>query len=232
MQTTTSAIAAAGKQTCPQTCPLCRDAAAAPLATVMNRWYLHCAHCGLAFMSPADRLSTEEEQSHYRHHRNTPTDPGYRRFLSKVTVPLIPLLRPRACGLDYGCGPGPTLSVMLREAGFKVSDYDPCFAPHQSLLSRTYDFITCTEAAEHFHEPAEEFGRLDRLLRPGGCLAVMTETYSNPDTFADWWYVRDPTHVCFYAAETMTWIANQRSWRAIPHTQNVTFFIKPALFYD
>jgi hypothetical protein len=32
-------------------------------------------------------------------------------------------------GLDYGCGPGPTLSSMFREKGFKMADYDLFFKP-------------------------------------------------------------------------------------------------------
>jgi len=47
------------------------------------------------------------------------------------------------------------------------------FRPGSEALTRTCDFITCTEVAEHFHRPADEFRRLDALLKPGGWLALM-----------------------------------------------------------
>jgi len=49
-------------------------------------------------------------------------DPRYRRFLARLAEPLIAHLPKGARGLDFGCGPGPTLSLMLREAGFACAD--------------------------------------------------------------------------------------------------------------
>jgi 2-polyprenyl-3-methyl-5-hydroxy-6-metoxy-1,4-benzoquinol methylase len=48
--------------------------------------------------------------------------------------------------------------------------FDPLFFPDPEPLGDLYDFITCTETIEHFHRPAEEFARLDRMLRPGGVM--------------------------------------------------------------
>ena len=39
-----------------------------------------------------------------------------------------------------------------------------------------YDFITCTETAEHFVAPRDDFLRLDGMLARGAWLGVMTET--------------------------------------------------------
>ena len=95
-------------------------------------------------------------------------DPGYRRFLSKLADPLRGRLAPGAHGLDYGCGPGPALAAMLREAGHEMALYDPVYYPDTAPLQARYDFVTCTEVAEHFHAPAQEFDRMGALLRPGG----------------------------------------------------------------
>lgn len=126
-------------------------------------------------------------------------------------------------GLDFGSGPGPTLSEMLGEAGFCVKVYDPFFAPDAQALNDTYDFITCTETAEHFFHPAHEFDRLHRMLRPGGWLALMTEHYED-QPFEQWWYARDPTHACFYRARTMTWLADHYRWRMVTPHRNVRMF--------
>ncbi|MDA1381669.1 methyltransferase domain-containing protein [Plesiomonas shigelloides subsp. oncorhynchi] len=55
--------------------------------------------------------------------------------------------------MDFGCGPGPLLAQMLEEAGFRMHKYDPYFHPERATLAREYDFVTCTEVAEHFMPP-------------------------------------------------------------------------------
>ncbi len=134
-------------------------------------------------------------------------------------------MEPPATGLDYGAGPGPTLSIMLEECGFEVAIYDPFFAPRPGALNRTYDFITCTETAEHFHAPRTEFDRLYNLLTPGGWLAVMTQWADEKD-FQRWSYARDVTHVCFYRADTMAWIADHFGYKFETPRPNVALFQK------
>lgn len=188
-------------------CPLCLDARPQASETVHGRMLLDCPVCRLLYVHPAHHLDAERERAHYGLHQNHPSDAGYRRFLSRVAQPVLSRVVRGATGLDYGCGPGPTLSVMLEESGLKVHDYDPFFAPDVRALERDYDFVTCTEVVEHFSRPRLEFERLRRLLRPGGLLAVMTEVLQPDRDVATWGYARDPTHVCFYRWETFEWIA-------------------------
>jgi SAM-dependent methyltransferase len=178
-------------------------------------------------MGAAHRLDADAERARYEAHHNDPSDPRYRAFLGRLLAPLVARLAAGAEGLDYGAGPGPTLSLMLAEAGFATSVYDPFFAPDRTVLDRSYDFITCTETAEHFYAPAEEFDRLDRLLRPGGWLAIMTEMRDDDRPFGSWWYVRDATHVCFYHPATMDCIAAKYGWHIERPYRTVTLFQKP-----
>lgn len=196
-------------------------------ASAHRRSYFECRVCGLVHLAPAQRLDPAAERQHYGTHRNDPHDPGYRGFLGRVADPLIERLPPGAVGLDYGSGPGPALSLLLGERGFPVECYDPYFAPARAVLERTYDFVTCTETAEHFYSPAEEFDRLDALVRPGGWLGVMTEILREGRDFQQWRYARDPTHVCFYRVSTMEWIAARYGWSLeLPHP-DVALFRKP-----
>ena len=71
---------------------------------------------------------------------------------------------------------------MLIQEGFKVSLYDPFFYPSKDVLTNQYDFITCTETVEHFHDPYKEFNILDDLLKPGGWLGVMTSFFQTGDS--------------------------------------------------
>lgn len=208
-------------------CPLCLATPAPLLAELHSRRYHGCERCGLVAMDPRDRLGREEELAHYGTHENDPTDTRYRSFLDRLAEPLVERLPPGARGLDYGSGPGPTLSLMLEERGFPTADYDPFFAPDRGVVERSYDFIACTETLEHFFDPRGELERLDALLRPGGWLGVMTQLLEDGVSFDDWHYVRDPTHVSFYRPRTMSWIAAWRGWSVELAGRGAVLFHKP-----
>lgn len=209
-------------------CSLCESPAVTAFAAVHGRRYGSCAACGLIQMAREDHLTPAAELAHYTLHQNDPADQGYRAFLDRLCRPLVEHLTTGAAGLDYGSGPGPTLSVMLAEQGFPTRVYDPFFADDTDALGQAHDFITCTETAEHFADPAGEFERLDRLLKPGGWLAVMTEVYRGHRPFAEWRYARDPTHLCFYRPETMAWIAERFGYRMMEPHPTVRLFEKLA----
>jgi SAM-dependent methyltransferase len=180
------------------------------------------------FLDPARRPTPEAERAHYRLHRNDPDDGRYRRFLSKLADPLLARLAPGASGLDYGCGPGPALAAMLEEAGHETALYDPVFRPDPAPLSRSHDFVCCTETAEHFHRPAAEFARLRTLVRPGGWLALMTCFQTDDARFEGWHYRADPTHVTFYRAETFRHLARCWGWSCEIPVKDVALLRRPA----
>ena len=211
----------------PQQCPVCRSTGVRPLLRVDGRDYWRCERCEASFLDPRQLPDPGEERAHYLLHRNDPADPAYRRFLARLAVPLLARLAPGSEGLDYGCGPGPALAAMLREAGHRVALYDPFFHPDPAALGRAYRFIVCTEVVEHFHAPAQEFDRLDRLLAPGGWLAIMTCFQTEDARFAAWHYRRDPTHVVFYREHTLRTIAAQRGWACEIPARDVALLRKP-----
>lgn len=196
----------------PTSCPVCSALSPCSFQEFHGRAYWRCEICEARFLDPRQFPNAEEERAHYLNHDNNPDDPGYRRFLSKLALPLLQKLSPGLSGLDYGSGPGPALAMMLEEAGHRMALYDPFFFPDETVLDETYDVITCTEVAEHFHRPSDEFDRLDRLLRPGGWLGIMTCFQTDDDRFASWHYRRDPTHVVFYRATTFHHLAQERDW--------------------
>lgn len=204
-------------------CPLCRAAESGLHARAHGRPHFACRACGLIFVPPSHHPDRKTERRRYETHDNDPDDPRYRAFLNRAAEPLAERVEPPASGLDYGAGPGPTLSVMLEERGYRMEIYDPFFAPHTEVLDRRYDFITCTETAEHFHRPAEEFERFDEMLKPGGWLALMTQ-WADGKNFERWSYARDVTHVCFYRARTMDWIAGRFGWRLVAPRPDVALF--------
>jgi len=208
-------------------CVVCELSICVSFLTVDERDYWRCPACLATFLDPSQLPSAEIELAQYKLHRNDPNDAGYRIFLDRVAQPLLTRLTAGSRGLDFGCGPGPVLAAMLRDAGHNVALFDPFFCPDPAVLNDTYDFITCTEVAEHFHHPAQSFNQLNGLLKPGGWLAVMTTLQVDDAGFANWYYRRDPTHVVFYRQATLQTIAQRFGWDYVYTGHNASLMFKP-----
>lgn len=208
-------------------CPLC---AASCISDIFYsdrlREYYRCPKCFLIFVPPQFFLSPEEEKNEYDLHQNSSADSGYRQFLSNLFTPMQKRIQPGSKGLDFGSGPGPTLSVMFEEKGYDVALYDPIYAPDRSVLNCRYDFICASEVLEHFREPAADLSLLWSLLKTGGWLGIMTGMARDRDAFAGWRYKDDRSHIVFFSENTMAWIAEK--WRAklMVSGRNVTLFQK------
>ncbi len=209
-------------------CRLCHNNDTVGFAKTNNRNYLTCNNCQLVFVTRSQLPDLKTERAEYRLHNNDPDDEGYRAHLSKLTVPLVADLPKTAKGLDFGCGPGPAISVMLGEQGYQVADYDPAFYADEALLQQQYDFIACTEVVEHFHHPAKDFELLSRLLKPGGRLGIMTQMLSDEIDFERWYYAREISHVAFYSAATMAWIGERFGWQVEVSGTGVVLFETPS----
>lgn len=209
-------------------CVVCEASSAQVFMAIADRTYFRCAACEATFLDPAALPDRALEHAQYRLHQNDIANPGYRRFLSRLTTPLLECLAPAQAGLDYGCGPGPALAAMLSEAGHHMTVYDPLFFNDVAALEKRYDFITCSEVAEHFHDPAAEFARLERMLAAGGWMAFMTAFQTDDSAFANWHYRRDPTHVVFYREATFKAIARRHRLQCRIPCPNVALLHKPA----
>ena len=207
-------------------CNLCRSDAASCFDTIDNKTYWSCGICGCKYLDKSYFVDAQEEEKRYLEHNNDVNNAEYRAFLSKLSNPLKEKIPLGAHGLDFGCGTGPALADILIKEGFKVSLYDPFFYPDKGALSKQYDFITCTETAEHFHDPYKEFNTLDSLLKPGAWLGVMTSFLTSDEKFENWYYRRDPTHVTFYCEKTFQVIASQRNWKCEIQSKDVVLLQK------
>ncbi len=193
-------------------CPLCGEATGLFHSDRVRR-YRRCQSCALISVPAAQHVAPAAEKAYYDQHDNDPADAGYRRFLSRAAEAVQARVAPPAIGLDFGSGPGPTLSVMLEEAGYTVALYDKFYAADSSVFKAQYDFITATEVFEHLDAPADTLNQLLACLRPGGWLIVMTKRAQDKASFARWHYIHDPTHIAFFSDETFEWIAEQWNLR-------------------
>lgn len=190
-------------------CPLCKTTGAFFYHSDKRRDYYHCNVCDLVFVPKQFHLSPEAERREYDLHENSPDDQGYRKFLSRLFIPMRERLKPGMTGLDFGCGPGPALAAMFTETGFDMKVYDPFYAPDKAALKDEYDFISCTETVEHFASPAKEFDLLFSLLKQNSILGIMTKLISTPEAFKAWHYINDSTHIAFYSRITFEWLSDK-----------------------
>jgi len=193
--------------TVPECCPLCHNEKIELFCVDKHRSYYRCVNCELVFVAAGDFFTSAQEKLVYDQHQNSPEDVAYRRFLSRLFEPMQQLIAPHSRGLDFGSGPGPTLSVMFTEAGHTRDIYDRFYARDHKVWEREYAFISASEVVEHLHRPAFELERLWNHLQHGGILGIMTKMVLDVQAFSRWHYKNDPTHVTFFSPPTFRWLA-------------------------
>jgi 2-polyprenyl-3-methyl-5-hydroxy-6-metoxy-1,4-benzoquinol methylase len=155
------------------------------------------------FVDPQSCPNYDQERARYQTHNNNFEDEGYRNFLKPFWQPFETKAPCKI--LDFGSGPQPALSEQLRRLGHRVWSYDPFFAPLYPQ-DQKFDFIFCCEVIEHCRDPLSEIKKMLSVLKPNGEIWIRTELLEL-SKFPTWWYVRDPTHICFFSEKTFREIA-------------------------
>lgn len=206
-------------------CPLCQEDTSRVYFNYQKSdkifKYLQCNNCLLIFMDKNTLLEPTVESLRYQHHKNDIRTSGYEKFLRELINPILEQVDKTSVGLDYGSGPYPMLSEIIKEDGYKIEIYDPFFANDKSKLVKSYDYITCCEVAEHFYNPNKEFKRLKNMLRINGILGIRTGILTKDINFESWYYKEDDTHVVFYTPESIKWICEHFHFQNIYKENNV-----------
>lgn len=198
-------------------CSLCHSINVQLLERSDHRIYYSCDTCALIFADPKYHLSAGEEKERYLNHQNSLEDEKYLNFLGRAIEPALTYLNNSMSGLDYGCGPVTAIQYVLEKYHISCDSYDPIF--HSIKLHPPYDFIFSTEVFEHFFKPDVEVGKLNNMLESEGYLIVMTEFHKGAVHFKNWYYPRDPSHVCFYNLNTFLFISKKLNYKVI-YTDN------------
>lgn len=208
-------------------CPLCHHSEnTVKHVKKTGEVYRDCSHCQLIFLEESFLPSADKEMSHYMTHNNDVHDKGYQNFVSPIVNYILEHIPNEKHGLDFGAGPGPVITHLLEKQGYEMTLYDPFFRSDEFSLNRKYDFIVACEVIEHFHTPAKDFRTLRSVLKEEGSLAIMTDFYDDSIDFGNWYYHRDPTHVCFYRIETMSWISSNFNFKEVLRIGPRTIILK------
>ena len=210
------------------TCPLCHSKDALPFFKDRLNHFWQFKNCSGLYRDPANLPKPAEEKARYLTHNNDVNDPGYRKFVSSIVNYVLSNFSTQSKGLDYGAGTGPVAAVMLEEAGYSISLYDPFFHPQTSPLDHSYDFIICCEVMEHFQDPKIEFEKLYALLNPGGALICKTDLYAANIDFKKWYYKNDPTHVFIYHKNSVEQLAASQGYELNFLDERTVVFKRPA----
>lgn len=170
-----------------------------------------------------NRLS---EKSRYDLHQNDSADMGYREFVSPITNAVVDNHNSTDIGLDFGSGKDSAVANILTDKGFQLYEFDPFYKNEANLLDTQYDYITCCEVIEHFHQPKKEFELLHKLLKPRGRLYCMTYIYNANIDFDKWYYKNDITHTFIYQEGTLRWIAKHFNFSDIEIINRLIIFTK------
>jgi SAM-dependent methyltransferase len=167
-------------------------------------------------------LLPEDEAARYRLHHNSLLNEGYvRTFIDKIGL-IHQYCTDARTVLDYGCGTEPVLAELLKLEGFVCDFYDPNFFP--GLPNSSYNLVISTEVFEHLRDIMSEISNMRALLDHAGFLAVMTSFHDPVKNIENWWYLGDPTHICFFGKHTFEWIAEKFGFNII-YSNNKNFII-------
>lgn len=190
-------------------CKICGTPTTSFRIDQMNILFHECSFCEFIFKDESHYITEEKELEKYDMHHNDDDNIGYVNFLTNfVDAAVMPYIK-SGSALDFGSGPNPVLSRILSEKyPFQVDIYDLHYSKDKIYESKKYQLITSTEVVEHLANPLEYFELFHSLLLPKGILSIMTLFYpKDKKQFANWFYIRDVTHLSFFTPKTLEQIA-------------------------
>lgn len=210
-------------------CIICQSQVEATYDEKLDLTFYRCLHCEFVHQDPTTHVDGVKEKEQYDFHDNSFENEGYVDYLTKFMDSYVVPLNKAGAALDFGSGPGPVLSELLKKHFELVLHYDPYYHPDESYKKKTFDVITSTEVAEHFSDPLKEFRHLKSLLREDGYLVIMTSFRTmDMEEFLGWWYRRDSTHISFYRVKTFEEIARQLGLKIVSHNEKNVIILKRA----
>jgi len=191
-----------------------------------------CRRCTHAFCSPLPKNIYKNYEDvvdkEYLRHSQT------RRLSSQSVLNIIKRYIPSGKLLDVGCATGDFLEV-ARDFGYAVEGLELShwssaivrrkgMKVHKELLKslssrfpRRFDVITMWGVIEHFQNPLAEMIYINKLLKPGGILAVWTGDVNGIMSRIlgrRWWYWQGQ-HIQYFTHASLNYLANTSGFKHI-----------------
>ncbi|OQY35446.1 MAG: hypothetical protein B6241_00660 [Spirochaetaceae bacterium 4572_59] len=178
-----------------------------------NRNFYLCPDCSLIFQGRASLPDELEEKARYELHHNSGGDQGYISWLERFISEGMDPWYSGGAVLDFGSGPRPVLTDMLKRKGLDVCSYDKYFSPTWPE-GRTFSCILLSEVLEHLVDPLSEFRKIASLSETGAKIILQSAFLQNYDKkcFGSWWYKEDVTHIRFYSASSLQMLGLKSGW--------------------
>ena len=210
-------------------CKVCRASSQIIKDRKKNLHYYRCESCGFVSLDDCFMIDRELEKKQYDYHNNGFESEGYvQMFEDFIEEAISSYLKNIETALDFGSGPGPVLSELLKRRGLEVDIYDLYFSPEKVYESKSYDLITSTEVFEHLAKPLDILEMLVEHINPNGYLALMTKfPPKDNQAFLNWWYRRDPTHISFFTPKSFEIMAEKVGLKVLKIVnENIVVFQK------
>lgn len=188
--------------------------------------YCRCTECDYIFLDEKFYIDEARERLHYDKHHNNFSCHGYVEMFEDLIDEFVPLSEIEDA-LDFGCGEGEVLPVLLERNRVSCDRYDLFYFPQKVYKDRSYDLIVSTEVVEHLESPFEVLKELTSHLKEDAYLLLMTRFHpQNDEKFLEWFYIRDITHIGFFSLETFEYLADKLSLEIVKHNSKNTILLR------
>lgn len=208
-------------------CKICSSNTTSITDAKTQKIYHKCPECRYISLDEAFYVDEDREKKHYDKHHNTLESLGYvKMFEDLVEEFVLPCKSEIKSALDFGCGEGEVLPIVLQRSGVACDRYDLFYFPTKVYEGKKYDLIASTEVFEHLSSPIEVFKKLLSHLEKNGYLLLMSAFHpDNDEEFLKWWYIRDVTHIGFFNIKTFEYMAQKFGVTIIKHNfKNIVLF--------
>lgn len=191
--------------------------------------YYRCEECDYIFLDDIHYLDAGLEKEHYDNHENNLESLGYVDMFENLIEEFISIdAKEIKTALDFGCGEGEVLPILLERRGIFCDRYDLFYFPQKVYKNKKYDLIVSTEVIEHLASPLDTLKELLLHLNKDGYLLLMTYFHpSDDEKFLKWFYIKDITHIGFFSIKTFEYMASELSLKIIKHnSKNSIMFRK------
>lgn len=213
-------------------CKICDKDTVSIIDPKSKKSYYKCVTCRYIYLDESFYVDDEREKKHYDKHHNSFESSGYvKMFEDLIEEFVLPYKKSINTALDFGCGEGEVLPILLERNDIACDRYDLFYFPKKVYNDKEYDLIVSTEVFEHLKDPLLLFEELLLHVKDKGYLLLMSAFHpDNDEEFFSWWYIRDITHIGFFHLDTFEHIARKLDLKIIKHNfKNIILFQKGAV---